>query len=371
MVQNKFHKSFKLNGISFNTVDEILRYTKDFSVDIHQFLENWFAAEHAILVQTSGSTGLPKSIQLKKELMQNSALATGAFFNLPKNTTALLCLPTQYIAGKMMLVRAITLGWHLDVVEPSSNPLEKIEKNYDFSAMVPLQLENSLLKIKKIKKLIVGGGVVSNLLQKKLQHLSTEVFATYGMTETITHIAVKKLNKPLSFIGRITKTSFETKVNSFYQTLPNVTIYKDQRNCLVISAPKVAEKLVVTNDVVQLISDTQFQWLGRFDNVINSGGVKLHPEKIEEKLSKIIENRFFVAGINDEKLGEKLILILEASPKNDILGKAEKSLLSKIQNLTSLSKFEKPKEIYFTSQFIETKTGKIQRTQTLQKIFTK
>ncbi len=367
MEQNKFHKNFKINGKSFNTVDDLLSYTKVTYSDIHPFLEKWFSVDETITVQTSGSTGTPKSIQLKKELMLNSAKATGAFFSLPQKTSALLCLPIQYIAGKMMLIRAITIGWHLDIVAPNSNPLHKVEKQYDFAAMVPLQLENSLSKINKIKKLIVGGGVVSNALQNKLQNISTEVFATYGMTETITHIAVKKLNKPLSFLAKMTNQFHVAHKKTFYKTLPNVTLYKDQRNCLVIDAPKVAEELIFTNDVVQLISDTQFEWLGRFDNVINSGGIKLHPEKIEEKLSQIIKTRFFVAGIKDDILGEKLVLILEDVNSSTV----EKSILNKIISLTSLSKFEKPKEMFCIPHFVETKTGKIQRTQTLQKIFTK
>lgn len=334
------HKSFQLNSKSFSSVDEILEYSKSISTEIHVFLLDWFSDEKTITVQTSGSTGIPKSIQLKKELMINSAEATGVCFGLQENITALSCLPTEYIAGKMMLIRALTLGWNLDIIEPNSNPLEKVNKQYDFSAMVPLQLENSLSNIGLIKKVIVGGGAVSSSLQEKLQNISTQIFATYGMTETITHIAIKKLNHIKIY-------------PNFYQTLPNVTIYKDERNCLVIDAPKVADQIIFTNDVVRLISDTQFEWLGRFDNVINSGGIKLHPEKIEEKLSKIISNRFFVTGIKDEKLGEKLILIVE--------GKQQEMYLQNAQ----LSKFEIPKEIYFIDQFIETKTGKIQRTKTM------
>jgi O-succinylbenzoic acid--CoA ligase len=358
--QNKIHSNFKFNGHSFISVDELLAYTKYFSVEIHQFFESWFSVDKTIIVQTSGSTGSPKPIALKKELMINSAKSTGTFFNLPKNTKSLLCLPVQYIAGKMMLIRALTLGWHLDVVISNSNPLEDIVKQYDFSAMVPLQLENSLSKIGNIKKLIVGGGVVSNQLQQKIQNITTKVFATYGMTETITHIAVKQLNN-FSSKGLIDNGKI------FYEVLPNVTIYKDARNCLVIKAPKVTEETIFTNDVVNLISDSQFEWLGRFDNVINSGGIKLHPEKIEEKLSKIIQNRFFVTGLKDEKLGEKLILIIENNNKNVISSAVKKSLLSKIQNLKSLSKFDKPKEVYFVEHFIETKTGKVQRLLTLRK----
>ncbi len=153
------------------------------------FLKPILISDDFIIVNTSGSTGKPAQIKLKKEHMINSALATGSFFKLPENTTALLCLSPNYIAGKMMLVRALTLGWQIDIVEPSTNPLDKLQKHYDFCAMVPIQLQNSLSKIHFIKKLIVGGGAVSTELIKKLQDVTTEVFATYGMTETITHIA--------------------------------------------------------------------------------------------------------------------------------------------------------------------------------------
>jgi len=362
--QNKFHKEFKLNNNSFASVDELQAFTRNFSDEIHQFLESWFSDDDAIIVNTSGSTGKPKPISLKKEFVINSAKATGLYFDLQANTKALLCLPTAYIAGKLMLIRALTLGWHLDVVEPNSNPLETINKKYDFSAMVPLQVENSLTKLNFIQKLIVGGGVVSNSLQEKLQEISTEVFATYGMTETITHVAVKNLNNfsPLTKIFSIKRIFIPHKKilkNEFYQTLPNVTIYKDERNCLVISAPKVSDEIIFTNDVVNLISDRQFEWLGRFDNVINSGGIKLHPEKIEEKLSKIISNRFFVAGIPDEKLGEKLVLMVEGNQQEINI------------DLAQFSKFEIPKEIYFLNNFVETESAKIQRKKTVAKIFTK
>jgi len=360
-----YHKDFKLNSNAFDSLDELLFYVLHFSPEIHCFLENWFSEKEVILVQTSGTTGTPKSIELQKKQMQYAALATGDYFELIEKTTALLCLPIGYIAGKMMLVRALTLGWHLDVVAASSNPLKENAKRYDFAAMVPLQVENSIDKLPQIKKLIIGGGAVSNSLQIKLQAIATAVFATYGMTETITHIAVKKLNNFQSlqenvikeFTGNQKLTLPKNARNSmFYQTLPNTTIYKDERNCLVIKNEKISNKVIFTNDVVALISDTQFDWLGRFDNVINSGGIKLHPEKIEEKLANSIHQRFFVAGITDEKLGEKLVLIVEGAERTLRLEKA------------NLSKFEVPKEIHFIIHFIETATKKIQRKKTLDLI---
>ncbi|AUC86535.1 O-succinylbenzoic acid--CoA ligase [Polaribacter sp. ALD11] len=358
-----FHKDFKLNEVSFATVDELLVYTANFSEDVQHFLGDWFSEKEFVVVQTSGSTGIPKLIKLQKKQMQNSAIATGNYFNLKEKTTAFLCLPVEYIAGKMMLVRAITLGWHLDIVAPTSSPLKENSTAYDFSAMVPLQVENSLEKLHQIKKLIVGGGVVSNNLQEKLQPISTEVFATYGMTETITHIAIKKLNHFTSLRGELMKQCLPKE---FYQTLPGVIIYKDERNCLVIDAQKVSQEIIFTNDVVNLISDTQFEWLGRFDNVINSGGIKLHPEKIEEKLSRIIEQRFFVVGIPDEKLGKKLILVIELDSFK--ISKFERLLAVELNNLVGLSKFEVPKKIYFIDAFIETETKKIQRKKTLDLI---
>ena len=377
--ENQFHIKFKLQGKAFNSVDELLLFSKSISIEVGQFLEKWFDKTSFIEVKTSGSTGTPKLIQLQKKHMINSAKATGEFFNLFENTTALLCMSVSFIAGKMMLVRALTLGWHLDIIEPTSSPLKDIEKMYDFSAMVPLQLNNSLKNLHKIKKIIVGGGVVSNDLLYKIQPLKTEMFATYGMTETVTHIAIKKLNNFSNVIASKTKQSqFNISPNnkipsqaendvksryaelvsaSHYKRLPNIKISVDNRGCLVINAPKICDGIVITNDIIELISETEFKWLGRFDTVINSGGIKLIPEQIEEKLSAIIPQRFFVAGIPDTILGEKLVLIVE--------GNINAILKQKVKHLSVLSKFEQPKEIFFLSTFIETPTQKINRIETI------
>jgi O-succinylbenzoic acid--CoA ligase len=357
-LKNKpFHINFKLQEKTFNTVEELLIFSKELSEDIFSFLELWFNEKDTIEVKTSGSTGKPKRILLKKEYMINSALATGNFFNLFENTKALLCLPVNFIAGKMMLVRALTLGWELNFVAPISNPLKNIKSNYDFAAMVPLQLENSLVNISKIKKLIVGGASVSNNLLNKLQKIETEVFATYGMTETITHIAVKKLNNFKSGI-------LQEKEKEYYSILPNIKISKDERGCLIIDASKLSSEKIITNDLVEIISPTKFKWLGRLDTIINSGGIKLIPEQIEEKLTKIIEQRFFVAGIPDAILGEKLIMIIEAQKEEFY----KNELFQKIKHLKSLSKYEIPKKIYFVNQFVETETKKVNKNKTLKLI---
>lgn len=340
-----FHKDFQLNDTSFNSKEELLKYAETFSESIFDFLKDWLSEKPVITIKTSGSTGAPKNIELKKSHMINSAKSTGYFFQLPERTLALLCLPIEYIAGKMMLVRALVLGWHIDVVEVSSAPINNIQKTYDFSAMVPMQLQKSLEQIHIIKKLIVGGGPVSLELERKIQSVSTQIYATYGMTETITHIAVKKLNH------------FEKIALHTFEALPNVNLSVDNRNCLIINAPNISDEEVITNDVVDLVSSTSFHWKGRYDHVVNSGGIKLHPEEIERKLTPFITSRFFVTSKKDDFLGQKLILIIEGEPFD----------LPKIV-YKDLTKYEIPKEVFFVSRFIETATQKIQRNKTLDKI---
>lgn len=345
-MQFSIHKKFQLNKTSFDNTKDLLEFAENSSSLIFSFLSDFLSDSEFITVQTSGSTGKPKPIEIKKEFMINSALATGEFFDLKENTSALLCMNPSFIAGKMMLVRAMVLGWQLDVVSPRSNPLERLKKQYDFCAMVPMQVYYSFDDLDKIKKLLIGGGVIPKAFESKLQTIKTKVFASFGMTETITHIAVKRVN------GESEKS---------YTVLSNVNISKDSRGCLVINAPKVSNNTIITNDLVKLISDTNFQWLGRFDNIINSGGIKLIPEQIEGKLAEIISDRFFVAGIKDAVLGEKLILIVEAKQNSKL----------KIQDLKlkTLSKYETPKEIYFVEKFVETDTKKIQRKKTLDLLF--
>ena len=342
---NNLHPQFKLNSHQFKTADELISFSKLIDVDAFYFLNDWFDKSPHIKVLTSGSTGFPKEIILKKEHMINSAIATGKFFDLPENTTALLCLSSKYIAGKMMLVRAMVLGWDIEVVDPTSNPLKNIHKKFDFCAMVPLQVASSLKEIHKISVLIVGGAAVSNSLKKSIQNIKTNVFATYGMTETITHIAVQKLNN---------------NPTTYFECLPKVTVLIDYRSCLVIDAPNITNHRIITNDIVELIDENLFIWKGRFDNVINSGGVKLFPEQIEKELEDIIQTRFFIASEKDELLGNKVILVIESMPfcADDLM-----NLQHKLK--TTLSAFKVPKSIYFTPQFFETVSQKIQRKKTL------
>jgi o-succinylbenzoate---CoA ligase len=336
------HNLFKLNGFHFNADDlcrvaySFIKEGEDFEKPVGDFLLDWFDGKSYLEVQTSGTTGEPKKIRIEKQAMVNSALATGDFFELNKGDRVLHCLPVKYIAGKMMFVRAMILGLELEFVAPSSHPLDAVEGNFDFAAMVPLQAQNSLKQLKRVKKMIVGGAKMSKTLETSLLKLPTIVYETYGMTETITHIAARKLG------------------DKQFTVLPNVTISYDDRNCLVIHAPRVSEEVVVTNDLVELVNENQFVFLGRIDNIVNSGGIKFMPEKIEEKLSDKIENRFYIIGLPDKDLGEKLVLVIEGN---------EQPIDNSI--FEELDKYEKPKEIVFVPKFKETATGKILRKESL------
>lgn len=332
------HPNFKWNG-QFVTQDELVAKASeycangaDFEKQIGSFILDWFSNSPTIELHTSGTTGSPKSISIAKQAMINSAIATGLFFDLKPSASALLCLPVNYIAGKMMLVRSFVLGLELDTVEPTATPLETNKKTYDFCAMVPLQVQNSIGELHRIKQTIVGGAKVSEALKTQLLSLPNPIFETYGMTETVSHIAIK----------RIGETAFTT--------VPTIKIETDSRGCLVIHAPSILEKPLVTNDLVELISATQFNFIGRIDSVINSGGIKLFPEQIETALAPAIEERFFIIGAPDNQLGEKVVLVIEG---------AKRAVPTTI--FDSLAPYQKPKEIRFISQFLLTESGKIRR----------
>ncbi len=355
--------SLIVNGINY-TKDALLQATYEEKIEknavdeswlksLHNFLVEWINEEDFVTVNTSGSTGTPKQIQLSKERMMQSAFMTGKYFNFKSGQTALLCLPCDYIAGKMMVVRSMMWGLDLQLVPPAGNPMGQIAQPIDFAAMIPLQVANvfeqSPAKFSLIKKLIIGGGKVDVQLQEKLQTIATQCFATYGMTETITHVAIKKLNG-------VAQTAY-------FEGLNNIQFSKDERDCLVIDAPRLSPEKVITNDIVDLKNEHQFEWLGRFDNVINTGGVKVFPEKVEEKLEKIITNRFFITSLPDKKLENKVVLFIESEQ-----WMKEKIDALKLDLKQVLTKFERPKNIYFIPRFAETATNKIQRNRTKEKL---
>jgi O-succinylbenzoic acid--CoA ligase len=304
------------------------------------FLEAWQDGSETVELQTSGSTGIPKKIQMRKDSMRKSAKLTLDYFGLKKGDAILLNLPVDFIAGKMIWVRAIIGGLNLYAIQPSSNPLQHLNAKIDFGAMTPHQVETSLNhcpeKFDLIKKLIIGGAPVSEALQQRLQSLSTICYATYGMTETITHIAVKQLN--------------HVDQTKLYNALPTITFGVGEANNLKINAPHIANGWLETEDIVELVDETHFKWLGRKDFVINSGGVKLFPEVIEGKIAHLMPGRFYITKQMDKTFGEVPQLVLEGIDSYD---------LSDLR--TVLSKIEMPKSVIYIPKFKETGSGKVDR----------
>lgn len=324
--------------IQFLTNDEKL------ITEVNEFVNEWNSNSLHIITKTSGSTGNPKEIIHSKEFMKASALKTISALSLESEGTTVLCLSPMTIGGKMMIVRSILLKAKLIVVDVDGDPLRSINEKVDFMAMVPLQVRNTLThipgKLNQIDNLIIGGGQIQDSDIEKLASISVKSFQTFGMTETISHIALKRIDGS----------------NSIYKAVEGAS-FNQEEGQLIINAPYIGIHKLKTNDRVQLINETSFKWLGRVDFVVNSGGVKLHPEEIEAKLSKILNASFFVHGLPDERLGEKLVLCIESNNLD-----LEKSCLVNI-----LSKYERPKVIYYFAEFIKTQSGKINRVETINR----
>lgn len=316
---------------------------------IEGFLQEWRSPSLFLETATSGSTGIPKTIRINKKQMIASALMTGEFLEIKKGENALLNLSLDTIAGKMMIVRAIVLELNLFVTSLSKNPFYSTLNipQIDFIALVPYQVNDILNQhaneLKKIKSIIVGGAACSENLIENLKAKGIQAYQTFGMTETISHIAMRK-------IGITTE--------EHYSTLPNVFISVNFDQQLIIDAPDLSVNNLITNDIVALISENSFIWRGRADYIINSGGVKIHPEKIEQILSKYIEVPFFISSVKDDLLGEKIILIIESSNKLKLDFK---------EIFSGESNYFKPKEIIYLNEFERTISNKINRIQTLKK----
>lgn len=320
------------------------------------FCQQWINGHQQFSISTSGSTGVPKAIQLERKQMQASAKKTIKALQLPTGSNFLVCLNTEFIGGKMMLVRGLEYNMNLYLAEPSSNPFIGIDDtlHLDFAAMVPLQIQTiieeggkALTKLNSMKALIIGGAPVSYSLLQEIEKLKVPIYATYGMTETVSHIALKKLNG----VNR----------SDYFQLLDGIEIKLDNRGCLIIKGDVTNNQTIITNDIIDLVDQKHFRWLGRADNIINTGGVKVHPEQVENQIEKVfnkleLTNRFFIAGQPDEKLGQKVTLFIEGEMFNSVIIK---------ENMNEvLSKYECPKEIHFVLKFAETGSGKLNRKET-------
>jgi O-succinylbenzoic acid--CoA ligase len=296
--------------------------------------KEWYNSE-TISFQTSGSTGVPKTITFTKEQVRRSAERTAQFFNLKERVDVFCALPPIYVAGKMMALRSLILNWNLTWQTPSSSP--SIEKNFDFAAFtsqqVSIMLESSSDSLNGIQHVLLGGGPLSERAQMLLQNVSAEVWEGYGMTETLTHVAMRKVKEEHSF-----------------QAFKGVTFSKGLNDNLIIEDAWLELPSFETNDIVEFVEDG-FVVKGRLDNVIISGGVKIFPEEIERILSQVILQPFYIASEHDEVLGQKVVLYVE--------GNASDFQLEKINELNL--GIRKPKEILFKPKFNRTASGKLIR----------
>lgn len=274
---------------------------------LEEFLNEWRNDSPTVLVHTSGSTGKPKPMWAEKEKMLNSARVTCDFLGLKPGDTALLCMPLDYIAGKMVVVRVIERHLRLVCVKPCGHPLASVEPT-TFAAMVPMQVYNSMkvaeerAKLMRINHLIIGGGAIDAELASELRGFPNHVWSTYGMTETLSHIALRRLN------GK--------EASDWYTPFDGVEIGRDEDDCLVIDAPLVHDGVLKTNDRVELRMDSltgkrQFRILGRKDNVIDSGGIKIQIEDVENRLRPCLRVPFMITKMPDRKFGEAVVLLYE------------------------------------------------------------
>jgi o-succinylbenzoate---CoA ligase len=334
------------------TFEELLPFSKEmmhtmkiarWERELYGFINNWLSETDHIIQYSSGTTGKPKEITLSKQSVISSALNTCNYFDLREGQTALLCLPMEYIAGKMMVVRCMVRGLGLILTEPTGNPFIMATRQIDFCAMLPLQVINCLEngnKLLHIKKMIIGGAEIHPGLENLLQQVPTEIYATYGMAETCSHIALRKLN------GKNREED--------YHAMPGINLEKDERNCLIIDADYLPAK-IVTNDMVELTGPGSFKWLGRYDNLINSGGIKIIPEEVEAIVASKTALECAVTGLPDIKLGHKLVFVFEKDNKTD-----SPAVLKTILN-QFLPEFWRPREIMVIDQIPRTGNMKIDR----------
>lgn len=345
--------------------DEVVAQLR-FELELLVFLRTWFDDNPELEVKTSGSTGTPKVMSVSKERMMNSARLTLEFLQLKRGDRALLCMPLEYIAGKMVVVRALVGGLDLQVVAPCGHPLQKVAADLDFAAMIPLQVYNSLQKpgerarLAAVKQLIIGGGAIDAELEQELRSFPHKVWSTYGMTETLSHIALRRLNG--------------SEASQFYQPFAQVKLSLSPEDTLVIEAPQVSAQTLVTNDIVVFNEKGQFRIKGRKDNVINSGGIKLQIEELEAQLKALQPQwDFLISSQPHPKFGQVVVLLLtkrslpsELGELSDLSDPNELSEHSSVRaflqtQLCALTRFARPKRYLLVDELPRTGTNKPDR----------
>ena len=331
---------------------------------LEDFLSEWNNDSDRVLVHTSGSTGKPKPMMVEKKRMLNSARITCDFLGLKPGDSALLCMSLDYIAGKMVVVRSIERHLHLISVSPSGHPLKDVNEEITFAAMVPMQVYNTLQvpeereRLSRIRHLIIGGGAIDAALEQELQSLPGDIaiWSTYGMTETLSHIALRRINGD--------------EASEWYQPFDSVRISQTEEGCLVIDAPQVCAETLVTNDIVEIepyiynkVEKLRFRIKGRKDNVICSGGIKIQIEEVETLLKPHLEKPFMLAKKKDEKFGEIAVLLSEDEDIKRVEATVRRLLSDESEKSSDHKKYKYwiPKEFRYVEHLPLTETGKPKR----------
>lgn len=315
-------------------------------IQVLNIIRNWFSGDKSFRLTTSGSTGKPKEIELSGDVLKYSAkLSLDRLDPEARFKNTLLCINPSYVGGLMVVIRALVREMDLIILNPATDPTEVYNEKIDLVSMVPLQvqqiLESHPKRLLNYNTILIGGAPMSESHTRLLRDLPTvHCYHTYGMTETASHIALRNLS-----LGE-----------QFFKTLGDIQLDQDERECLRVKGTVTGHKWLQTNDVVQILDCDHFVIQGRMDNVINSGGLKIHPEKIEDKLIRHIGSPFFIIGMPDQKFGERVTLVIEGEKNKETL------------DFSCLSPYEKPREIIYLSQFTYTRTGKINRSETLKTI---
>ena len=331
---------------------------------LEDFLSEWNNDSDTVLVHTSGSTGKPKPMMVEKKRMLNSARITCDFLGLKPGDSALLCMSLDYIAGKMVVVRSIERHLHLISVPPSGHPLKDVDEEITFAAMVPMQVYNTLQvpeereRLSRIRHLIIGGGAIDAALEQELQSLPGDIaiWSTYGMTETLSHIALRRINGD--------------EASEWYQPFDSVRISQTEEGCLVIDAPQVCAETLVTNDIVEIepyiynkVEKLRFRIKGRKDNVICSGGIKIQIEEVETLLKPHLEKPFMLAKKKDGKFGEIAVLLTEDEDIKKVEATVRRLLSDESEKSSDHKKYKYwiPKEFRYVEHLPLTETGKPKR----------
>ncbi|MCV9386563.1 AMP-binding protein [Reichenbachiella ulvae] len=342
---------FQGQTYSINDVSNLLLVAPNYDF-LTNFIKNWTERQELFSFQSSGSTGNPKTIEIHRDQITASVKGTQKALDLREGDQVLLCLNPNYIASIMMAARALILDLDLHIIPASSTPLNQLKGSVDFASFVPFQIyemihNKQLDRLAQIRNVLIGGAPLNQEAQNALAKLPNNIYLTYGMTETVSHIALMKISG--------------SQVSETYQCLPGIEIGLHDNDCLKIKGEVTMQQWLYTTDVVEMKSETEFKWLGRADHVINSGGVKIHPEQLEKSIATLLTNQdYFITGLPDDQLGQSCTLIHTGSISEQKL----REIQSMIEN--QFSKHHIPRQAIQVAEFIKTESGKLNRKKTLE-----